>query len=122
MQLESHRRLECAFLLEKGLKYDECHASALLPPRVYGMIRGLLLKEKDPEKWNIISEANPTWDEELKALPRVRINLEYILIVLQTVFGFKDITYQDLVEVYRLVDTKGAYGSLVGNFGDGMVR
>lgn len=100
--------------MEKKLTYQHCRKNAILAPRLFGIIRGLLVKRTEPRKWQALLDdtckelwANKVAKDENKD---ARINIEYFFVILKKVFCFNDLKYSDVNDVLAVVDMKGVYG------------
>lgn len=100
--------------MENMLTYEHCRKNAILAPRVFGIIRGLLVKRNEPRKWQALLDdtCKELWANKMRNDDNAdaRINIEYFFVILRKVFCFNDLKYSDVNDVLGVIDVKGMYG------------
>lgn len=101
--------------MENNIVFNECRKVAIMTPRIIGIVRALLLKRrafKDKE-WNdtlFDIRSRNIWSSRIIKNLSSRANVEYLLVILRSVFKFEDLQFSELCTIMAVIELKGVYG------------
>ncbi|CAL8106663.1 unnamed protein product [Orchesella dallaii] len=117
-----HIDFECGYFKSKHIIYGECLKAAVILPKFFGVIRALLLRRKEPEKWNAIrnNASNKIWTEKVMKDVKLRMNIEYYFITLKQIFKFDDVTFSEVIDILAVFRVAPYYGLMCNSAGERM--